>query len=530
MDLFGRNRTRQLVLEASQLREQLAAEQTRPRQVVHRHVHRYDNSSIALPKQRFDMASGADNALTWSWTRSPMSADEVTLKNLQAVRARSRQQSRSNEYMTRFLGMVSGGVIGPAGITMQAKIYDSPGKLDTEACSAVEEAWARWGDEAANCDLEGRQAWVDHQTLFARTVAMDGEYLARLVVGRDAGPFGFCLQVLDPELLDVECNRDLVGGNKIRFGIEYNPSGRPVAYWLLEDSAYRSRKYTRVGAEQIIHAYVQQEVGQRRGWPWAYATLMSMNMLGGYEEAAVTAARIGASKSLVITSPDGEGEGIADDVETGDGEGDTEGVKYVDMGVPGSAWELKAGQDVKQFDPSYPTGEFGPFVNAVLRRICAGLNVSYAALSGDLSEASYSSARVGLNDERDAWTLMQGWAIRQFTRPIYRAWLPMALLSEQIRFGRAPATYTEEREEKYRNVGWQGRRWKWVDPESDVASNVTAIEQGLTTRSRCIRDMGEDPESVWAERAREDARLKELGISVPVVGQIPGSGKEGKNA
>lgn len=515
VDLFGIQARRR----ARELEAALGTERARPpkTRIIQRLVPVRDRGNY----QRFDMSAGADNALTHSWTRTPMSAHDVTESNLTPVRARSRREARANEYMVKFLAMVQNGIIGPPGLMLQARIRDANGKIDDGACQAVEDAWERWGDDADYCDYEGRLSWFEHQCLFARTVAMDGEYLARKIVGRDAGPYGFCLQVLDPELLDITLNKNLRNGNRIRLGIEYGARQRPVAYYLITDKLIHER----VPAEEMIHCFVALETGQRRGWPWAYASLMSMNMLGGYEEAAVTAARVGASKSFVITTPDGDGP-AADAIETGDAEGDNEGTEFIDAAEPGSGWKLGPGEGIQPYDPSYPTGEFDPFTRAILRRIAAGANVSYAALSGDQSQASYSSARQGLIEERDAWMMLQAWAIRQFARPVYRSWLPMALLTEQIQFPNGPASWSADREVKFGQVTWQGRRWQWVDPESDIAAQVTAVEQGLMTRSEVIRERGRDPEEVWLERQREDQRLTELGIKVPVVGQIPGGAKK----
>ena len=57
----------------------------------------------------------------------------------------------------------------------------------------------------------------------------------------------------------------------------------------------RYAAHDRIPAERI-HLYVPEDPDQSRGWPWAHTAIRRMGMLGGYEEAALVAARAGAAK------------------------------------------------------------------------------------------------------------------------------------------------------------------------------------------------------------------------------------------
>jgi len=76
--------------------------------------------------------------------------------------------------------------------------------------------------------------------------------------------------------------------------------------------------------------------------------------------------------------------------------------------------------------------------------------------------------------------------------------------------------------EKYKSVTFTGRRWSWIDPKAEVDANAVAIGQRLKSRSEVIREMGGDPDDVWAEIEREDKALEALGI-VPDL--MPGAQK-----
>lgn len=496
-------------------------------------------SSVRRPRQVVvKIGSGRDfqsgkigSPETYSWTSQPKSADWLLLNFLKVLRARSREQECSNDYMMQFLSMVPNHVAGPTGVQMQAQVTKASAKVvkgsvdpepDIEASRAIEEAFTRWGVSEI-CDIEGLRSWTDHQRQAIRTIARDGEYLARLIKGRDAGPYGFAIQVLDAELLDVQFNQPLSGGAYIRMGIEFNAWSRPVAYHLFDDDpqaspdisyGYPARKRRRIPADEIIHLFIPLWPGQKRGLPWASTALFRMWQLGGYEGAALMNARAGASKVGAITTPAGEDDAApgATGIEGEDGEGGRGGgEQYIDV-EPGSWFRLAPGEEIKGWSPDYPRGEFPEFVRACLRGIAAGLNVDYSSLSGDLENVNYSSIRAGVLEQREVWKGLQAWFIGSYHRRIYAGWLPMALLSGAIMLGGKPVKYLPEREDAFSRVRWQPRRWPWVDPANDTTANVEALRNGFSSLSEIIRDRGRDPEDVWQEIRRERERLKQLGL------------------
>lgn len=450
-------------------------------------------------------AAGMVDRLTASWTNTPMTADEVTHSRLSTLRARSREQYANNDYAKRYVNMVRNHVVGANGILLQAKIKDPSGTMDKAANQAVELAWGNWGRKES-ADVEQRLTWGEQQRLFVATAATDGEAIVQIIVSRNLGRFSFALKHIDPELLDVNHNAELENGNVIRFGIEFNSMGRRVAYHFRDMKAgsfyaRTARAYIRVPAEDVIHGFIAERVGQKRGIPWCSTALMRMNMLQGYEEASLVAARAGASKMGFYKSSTGEQYQGDDTDENGN---------LIEQVEPGSMVQLPNGVEFQPYDPTYPAGEFTGFVKQSLRGISAGLGVSYNSLANDLESVNFSSMRHGAVEERDNWQVLQQWMIDEFCRPVYERWLTVQLLAGTITIAGKPLKV--EREEKYRQVIWQARRWKWIDPLKDVKANIEAVNAGLRSRGSIIREGGDDPEDVWDEMEQENALLEKKGI------------------
>jgi capsid protein len=69
-----------------------------------------------------------------------------------------------------------------------------------------------------------------------------------------------------------------------------------------------------------------------------------------------------------------------------------------------------------------------------------------------------------------------------------------------------------EKLEKYKPVGFRGRRWAWIDPNAEMKATELAIGMKLMSRTQAIEDLGRDPEDVWSEVERETVMLAEKGI------------------
>lgn len=442
----------------------------------------------AKPKRRYFDAAQVSR-LTMDWATSITSADRELLSDLAKLRGRTRELARNNDYMQRFLSMVTANVIGPAGIVLQSKA-----SVKT-AAQAVEDAWADWG-RLGNCTVEGRQTWQDFQRLAIQTVALDGEVLIRLV---RRGVYGLQLQILDVDQLGagMDTISETKSGNQIRMGVEIDSYGKPVAYHVA--SKHPAEGYTkteRIPASEIIHEFILQRPGQNRGWPWASSAAKSINMMDGYMEAELVAARTGAAKMGFFTSEMG-------DAYTGDSL-DSDGAPQIDA-EPGKFEALPAGYKFEAWDPQHPTAAFKDFQKAILRSISSGLGVSYNSLANDLEGVNFSSIRSGVLEEREQWRMIQRWTIDHVLQPIFDAWWDSALLSGKLRL---PGPNMD----RYRPVRWVPRGWAWVDPLKDVQASREALDLGLTTRADILSAQGKDLEEIFEQLAKEKDLADSYGL------------------
>lgn len=458
----------------------------------------YAHTRAGAKLSRRGFESAKTGLLNAGWTTEDQTLNHNILRDLRVLRARSRQMARDNDYVKHFLRMCKTNIAGHAGVQLQVHALRDDGQIDDADSSLLEGLFAEFS-RPGNFEVTGKLSRADCERLIVETVARDGETLIEEIWGR--GPFGYQLRVIDAALLDSTLNKNLDGDRKIRMGVELDALRRPVAYHLLSQDAndpitgsYIGHKHVRVVADNIIHAFLVEDVDQIRGLPWMHTILSRTNQLHGFEEAAVIAARVGASKMGFFKSPDGDLSPLA---------GDTANGELLDDAEPGHFAHLPPGYDFVGFTPDYPHANYGSFVKSCLRGIAAGLGVSYNNLANDLEGVNYSSLRAGTIEEREVWKALQGWLIGQMHFRIYANWLKGGLLT-----GRIPLPAMKFA--KFNSPVWQGRRWPWVDPKNDVDTKIAEINAGLTSRSRVMREQGVDPEEIWRELEAEKLRLANI--------------------
>jgi lambda family phage portal protein len=428
------------------------------------------------------------------WVWSYASADQLLEGTLDVLRQRSRELVANVPWARRYTHLLAANVIGPGGIRLQARIGTAVNKK-------VEEAWRLWG-RRGTCTVDGRYSWLRLQRQVVRAIPADGEALLRIVRGAE-NAFGFALQVLDPDQLDVtySVKPDRPGAPEIRMGIELTGLHEPVAYHLwsghpAEPGGRATRE--RIPADQIIHLFDIERVVQSRGLPWFLSVMRDMHHLRAYFEAELVAARMAAAKGGFFVKR--QSEPLPADV------GDNSAQSLQMEVEPGLLEKLPEGWEFQSWDPQHPTEAFPEFTKAELRAIATGLGVSYASLTQDLNDTTYGSGRIGLLEERDTYRIHQQWIVEELHERVYAEWVRMAVLA-----GRLDARASLE---SYQQIAWQPRGWTWLDPKSEVEATKTELKLGLTTRRRVLAERGMDLEETLDDIAEEDAMIAERGLTL----------------
>ena len=447
-----------------------------------------------------------------SWTATPVTVDAQIYQEWLTLVARSLKALKDYDHFRKFVQLVRDNVAGPVGFTLNASIKDPNGKSDPLASDAIKNAYADFSKKG-NFDVTGQFSRAKLERLLTQSWGIYGEVIINVKYGKQY-PHGIAVQNIDPVRLDPMQYHKLPNGNHVRHGIEMNDDNKPVAYWFKDYDeqqmgyvvSHMGMSYTRIPAENIIHWFIPEQPNQKRGLPPAATALWRLRMISGFEDAAITNARVGAAKMGFYRNPDAE---------------DNENDDPLEMDAEPGTFEDIGNRELQQWSPQFPEQSVEPFLRALLRSVSTSFNVSYHNLSGDLTSVNFSSIRQGALDEREVWKGVQGSFIEDVAEVMYEKWITVQLLRESIKVNGKPLK--AERLEKYLAVNFSGRRWAWIDPAAEQAANEKAVAQGFKSRSEVIRETStREPEDVWHEIHDENEILKGLDI-VPLIpaGSVP---------
>ena len=454
----------------------------------------------------YDGARRSRRTANWhAGSAGPKAEVEAGLKML---RDRSRDLVRNNAWAATALDTLIGYQVG-AGITPRSAVpnRDNLGRAEVSAINAqVDAAFSEW---AARCDIAGKMDFYGLQSQAARARAEAGEVLIMLVrltpaeQRRRGLNVPLALQVIEPDLLDESYNeeRQRPEDNVIANGVEYNPMGAPVAYWLFDrhpgEAATFGRGTTqrkRVPASDMIHLFKAQRPGQVRGVPIVSPVITRLRALDELEDAALQQAKIQACLAAFITSDAAPGRGPLEgtDGQTGDA---------LKTFSPGMIERLLPGEDVSFTSPS-GVGGFNELAKHQLHAIAAAYGLTYDLLTGDLSGANYSSLRAGRlafkrQLEQDQWHLL----IPGMCEPIRRAWVASALGANVL----PPAKHSYPAE-------WAPPIFEFVDPLKDALATKAMIRMGLKTWRQAVSEQGYDPDTQAQHIADDNALHDDLGL------------------
>ena len=435
---------------------------------------------------------------------SSKSADAELGPALRTLRDRSRELSRNDSYVKRYLHLLSANVVGTKGIRLSCKARDDNGQLDLVGNQIIEREFAKWCKKQ-NCTVTGKLSFVDAQQLFVTTLARDGEVLVKHVKTNE-NPYGYSIQFIEADHLDEEYDLKLKDSGSIRMGVEVNTVGRPLAYHLFKNHPYEgstyqtvaSEKYQRIESDELIHAFLQERPEMTRGVPWTSTAMDKIHTLNGYRQAELTASRLAACKMGFYTSPAGDGY-VGDDTQ------DT--YTPIMEAEPGTFEQLPSGMDFKSFEPNHPTTAFADFEKAILMGISSGLNISYHSLANDLSSVNYSSIRAGSLEDRAQFGVIQEFVVAHFIEPVFREWLEMAMTTNQI-----PSPMT--RFDKFADSAtFIPRSWSYVDPQKEIQANILGLKSGQVTMSDIQSTYGRDVEELFEQHDREKKLAEQYGVS-----------------
>lgn len=171
-------------------------------------------------------------------------------------------------------------------------------------------------------------------------------------------------------------------------GVEINASNRPVAYHFTVYDVYgETGKTVRIPADRVIYLNRIKRTSQVREVSSFANVLSRLRDLNQFLNAVSVKERMLACLAVFVKKVNaamGLGRNQKVDKETG--------AKKRKLS-PGMIMELDAGDEIQVVNPSGQASNAKDMVSILLRAVSSAMGLSYEAISRDMSQSNYSSAR-----------------------------------------------------------------------------------------------------------------------------------------
>lgn len=440
--------------------------------------------------------AGSFGRLNRGWRAHNQSAELEDRYDRDVVRARARDLERNSDMARSIIRAYRRNVVG-RGFEMQARTEDET------LNSRLEEIWKEWC-KARNCDVTAQQSFNQILRMAVQRKKVDGGILLKKCY-TDGGILPFKLQALEVDELDDSIIVPKNVGNKVVGGVEYNAYNRPVGYWIRQYSidglSMNQAEYFE--AKDIIFYFEKERPSQLREMSDMAATITRIRDTNEFITAVAVKERIAACFAIVVKRmKEFLGGGIGRSMAAGSGE---ERKDYSGKQItPGMIMELNQGDEAQVVDPGNSGNDANAHLKMQVRLMGAGQGLSYEAVSRDMSETNYSSARQGSIEDELTFVEEIEPLMEQLMDEVYETFVISAVLA-----GLVNIKDFWRNKQKYMRHEWVSSPKKWIDPLKEANANRIAMETGQKTFKQISAEAGRD----WRQQIDDMAEVQEYAMS-----------------
>lgn len=292
----------------------------------------------------------------------------------QEILRKARYWERNSPIVNRLLDLFEQYVSGPNG-----PIF-TPTSSDEEWNKRFKGWWNKWCEM---CDLTSRQHFGTLCGQAARRWAVDGETFILKTRGKERmrGQSFPRIQLVESHRIGDPGGAFATTASKRVDGIDLDPNGRPVKYWMLDDNR---ETYIPKSAEEVIHLFEPSRPGMQREVSLFHAVLNTIHDLDDLKLLEMDAAKDAAQVTNVIKTKTGELNadefrrerwGVSGTTGTSGGSAQNR-TQYYDEVFKGRAKVLEYDDEFQQFMTTRPSVASQQYWDLLASEICCGFGIS----------------------------------------------------------------------------------------------------------------------------------------------------------
>jgi lambda family phage portal protein len=393
----------------------------------------------------------------------------------------------------------------------------------------IEREWELWSTNPCECDATGKQTIGQMDKAVLHSYFSHGEAVALLP--RVVRPWAWTQTKV--KLLPAHKLVQQTDNVTMFQGVRMDGWGFPLAYrvnlrmevtWDSEYPVDVTARDPATGRQQVVHVF-DGAAGQIRGITPLAPALKVVRQFDQLSDATLQAALIQAIFAATVESEAPTAEvlqALQDEDEQGVGGGDLADLldaktgwyqkTKIDLGRGGKVAHLFPGEKLNFNASQHPNSTYEAFAKFLLREIARCLGMTFEALTGDYTGATYSSVRMAT---AEMWPIILSRRVNisaRFRAAVYSAWLQEMIEIGRIIFPGGIDNFLAKRDAATR-AEWRGP----ARPEADALKAQKAHEgykrMGVVSDEQICADLGADYQDVYQQRAKEKDERKALDLT-----------------
>lgn len=430
----------------------------------------------------------------------------LLLTDYWSLRARSSQLFKTNIYARGIVRCLVTNIIN-VGLHLEAVPDESILGLSEDELAdwseQIENRFDLWSRSPSICDYQGRQSFGALQIAAKMEAFIAGDVLVVLQQHKSTGLPQ--VRLVSGSAVQTPLGRvTLPKGHKIVHGVELDPSGRHVGYWIRKDNDKFERLPSWGSSGRRIAWLVygtDKRLDDVRGEPLLSIVLQSLNEIDRYRDSVQRKATINAIFAMVVERENdgpssraltaGGGAQLKTSIVGSNGGESSKTFNFVDQ-VPGGVLDrLAPGEKVKGFPPTGTDEKFSEFEAAIIYAVAWCLRVPPESLTLTFQN-NYSASQAATNEFKNFLNPARMLWGEEFCQPIYTEWLLSEVLMQRVD---APGLLESWRDPRRFDefAAWVSADWCGaIKPSIDLVKQGRGyrmlVQDGFISRDRAARE------------------------------------------
>lgn len=374
-------------------------------------------------------------------------------------------------------------VIGPRGITPQAKTSDPDWNEDAEAWW---EEWEKIADYRQRLNMREMQAFAVESRL---TMGDCGFVL--LANGQQQPVEG--MRIADPD--NKRDDEFIVNGVRLSRG------GIPLQFFVhpRDKSGLVSRsQWEAVNREDFIFVVAPFRADQVRGVPDLAPILTSVEDFDDMQKSNLKKAKLDARNAWAVKTEAGAGRAMNLGERGFNMGGADKPVRY-ERFEDNLVHYLNKDEAVESLESKTPNAQYVAFCELSLRVIASALSIPYEFLLLDFKQGSFSASRAALMTTYRTFSMWQQWLIDRYLQRTWNWRIAKAIKDGELR----PAPLDRRGHSEWYKVTWMTPRYDWIDPKAETVSDEKRVRMGARSVGRVTHSGGADIEDVLDDKSKD---------------------------